>query len=86
MGLKVCWVLGLKVLQGFKTETRELLGGAKENDIIAIEGVINLHSRHINDFFGRANRKKIAIVTRPTCNLSKCGLLALKHLPDGMCS
>ena len=54
------------VYKGSETETRELLGGTKENKILPDEGGgIDLPSRQIIEILQRANKIKIALVTRP---------------------
>ena len=49
-------------LQGFETETKELLGGMKENNLSPARG---LPSRPIRDFVQKGNRKKIELEARP---------------------
>ena len=44
--------------QGDETETRDLLGGTKENVVYPSKGVIDLPSRQINDFFYKNETEK----------------------------
>ena len=52
-------VTAQKALQGSKAETRELLGGTKENRVSRL-AVIDLPSRQINDFVPKGNGNKLS--------------------------
>ena len=50
-----------KALQGSQTKTRKYMGGTKENNILPIEGVIDLPSRQINKSQQEVNRKIVLL-------------------------
>ena len=51
-----------KACQGSETETRELLGGMKEN---SSDFPMTVPEGQINDFLQVGNRKKLELVARP---------------------
>ena len=55
-----------KALSGFKTETRELLGGMKENNTLRLERTLICleNAVTVNDFYKKQSGKN-ALVARP---------------------
>ena len=51
--------------QGFKTDTIELLGGMKHNNILPVEGSLISPSGRSMIFFTKSHHKEIEFVTRP---------------------
>ena len=54
-----------KALRGFKNDTRELVGGRKEKNVLSDDGSLNLPSMQIKIIFYREQTEKNEKVARP---------------------